>query len=491
MAEYTDDLALIVRYDGTKANFDAVKSNYLGKVVFIYGSETEVANQAGLVQSIWVSDANGGRYLDMANVEYISNNLTHISGITVDGTTYYPASGGGAITLAGANGIAVTVDTTTGAVTFNGKDLKASLIGTTSNGSNTTTHPDTIRGAKAYTDKVAGDLKGTKATGDTTAETIRGAKDYADKVKTDLQGTTSDTIDSATIAGAKKYADDAVAKIVSDGNDAATDDTIKGAKKYTDEAKASLLGDANDDIEDDTILGVKNYAKQLATAAEVSIVESEGTGDIGKVYTFYQGGNSEVNKIGVINTPKELVVKSGQVVVNPTGQPAGTYIELTIQNQDAPLYINVADLVDVYTAAQGYAEVQLAISATNEISATIVAVNGSKITDGTVTKTKLASNVQTSLGLADSAYQKPSTGIPKSDLAEGVRSSLDKADSAIVVLGGDDYIGVEDVGATTTDKKITAKTAEITSETATTDGLATVADIRAYLAARLSVKVVS
>lgn len=491
MAEYTDDLALIVRYDGTKEAFEAVKSSYLGKVVFIYGSETEVANQAGLVQAIWVSDANGGRYLDMANVEYISNNLTHISGITVDGKTYYPSSGGGAITLAGANGITVTVNTTTGAVTFDGKALSDALIGTSTNGSNPSTHPDTIKGAKAYTDKVAGDLKGTKATGDTTAETIRGAKDYADKVKTDLEGTTSDTKDSATIAGAKKYADDAVAKIVSDGSDAATDDTIKGAKKYTDEAMAELLGEANDTLDDNTILGVKNVVKQLETAAEVSIVESEGTGDIGKVYTFYQGGTAEVNKIGVINTPKELVVKSGQVVVNPTGQPAGTYIELTIQNQDAPLYINVADLVDVYTAAQGAAEVQLAISATNEISATIKAVSGTKIINKTITKDKLGESVQESLDKADTAYQKPTTGIPKSDLAEGVRSSLDKADSAIVALGGDDYIGVENVGATTTDKKITAKTAEITSETATTDGLATVADIRAYLAARLSVKVVS
>lgn len=502
MAEYTDDLALIVRYDGTKEAFEAVKSGYLGKVVFIYGSKTEVANQAGLVQAIWVSDATGGRYLDMANVEYISNNLTHISGITVDGRTYYPSSGGGAITLVGANGIAVTVNTTTGAVTFDGKALSDALIGTSTNGSNTTTHPDTIKGAKAYTDKVAGDLKGTKATGDTTAETIRGAKDYADKVKTALEGTASDTKDSATIVGAKKYADDAVAKIVSDGSDAATDDTIKGAKKYTDAAKAALMGESNDGLDDNTILGIKNSVNQLATASEVSIVESEGTGDIGKVYTFYQGGTGDVYKIGAINIPKELVVKSGQVVVNPTGQPAGTYIELTIQNQDAPLYINVADLVDVYTAQASAAEVQLAISATNEISAVIVEVNGSKITNGTIAKTKLASTVQTSLGKADSAYQKPTTGIPKGDLANEVQTTLEKADRAIqsVTTTTPDYTEVTvpvGEGADSKNKVVNVKTTTMQQAVAadlagsSVTGVVPTQDIYEFLKARLSVKVVS
>lgn len=499
MAEYTDDLALIVRYDGTKEAFEAVKSSYLGKVVFIYGSKTEVTNQAGLVQAIWVSDANGGRYLDMANVDTIKEGMTHIAGLAIGGTVKTLANGANGINFKGANGISITFNPSNSTdqngvpywnVEVNGQGVVDTIKGASNDGVSVLT----LYGVKNYAQAAANTAKNEVVGEDTdtkSSDTIKGAKKYADKVKTDLEGTDSDTKDSTTIAGAKKYADDAVAKIVSDGSDASTDDTIKGAKKYTDEAEAALLGKPNDTLDDNTILGIKNYTKQLATNSEVSIIESEGTGDIGKVYTFYQGGTTEAHKIGVINTPKELVVKSGQVVVNPTGQPAGTYIELTIQNQDAPLYINVADLVDVYTAQAGAMEVQLAISANNEISAAIVAVNGSKITDGTVAMRKLESSVQTSLGKADSAYQKPTTGIPKSDLAEGVKSSLDKADSAIVALSGDGYIKVENVGASTTEKKIKANTAEITSETATTDGLATVADIRAYLAARFSVKVVS
>jgi len=45
--------------------------------------------------------------------------------------------------------------------------------------------------------------------------------------------------------------------------------------------------------------------------------------------------------------------------------------------------------------------------------------------------TDLASAAQTSLGKADTAYQKPSGGIPKTDLDSGVQGSLDLADSAI------------------------------------------------------------
>ena len=48
-----------------------------------------------------------------------------------------------------------------------------------------------------------------------------------------------------------------------------------------------------------------------------------------------------------------------------------------------------------------------------------------------IPKGDLASGVQASLGKADTAYQKPSTGIPGTDLANGVRSDLNKARSAV------------------------------------------------------------
>lgn len=121
-------------------------------------------------------------------------------------------------------------------------------------------------------------------------------------------------------------------------------------------------------------------------------------------YSFIQG----IREIGKINIPKDLVVQSGTVeTVTEAGKPYANakvgdkYIKLVIANQTEPIYIPANSLVDVYTAAGNAAEVQLSISDENVISATIV--------NGSITKTKLATAVQTSLGKADSALQEVTT----------------------------------------------------------------------------------
>ena len=98
------------------------------------------------------------------------------------------------------------------------------------------------------------------------------------------------------------------------------------------------------------------------------IVKDTDSGDYAAIYHLTKDG---VNTGAAINIPKDLFVKEGKVVDNPSGQPAGKYIELTLQNQTNPIYINVADLVDAYTEGNG-----ITISATNEVSAKVVAANG-------------------------------------------------------------------------------------------------------------------
>lgn len=49
---------------------------------------------------------------------------------------------------------------------------------------------------------------------------------------------------------------------------------------------------------------------------------------------------------------------------------------------------------------------------------------------GGITESDLSSSVNQSLDKADSSYQKPASGIPKSDLSSSVNASLDKADTA-------------------------------------------------------------
>ena len=98
------------------------------------------------------------------------------------------------------------------------------------------------------------------------------------------------------------------------------------------------------------------------------IVKDTDSGDYAAIYHLTKDG---INTGAAINIPKDLFVKEGKVVDNPAGQPAGKYIELTLQNQTNPIYINVADLVDAYTPGNG-----ITISATNEVSAKVVAANG-------------------------------------------------------------------------------------------------------------------
>ena len=64
---------------------------------------------------------------------------------------------------------------------------------------------------------------------------------------------------------------------------------------------------------------------------------------------------------------------------------------------------------------------------------------------GGIPDTDLATAVQTSLGKADTAYQKPSGGIPDTDLASAVQTSLGKADSAYQKPSG----GIPDTDLTT------------------------------------------
>lgn len=175
--------------------------------------------------------------------------------------------------------------------------------------------------------------------------------------------------------------------------------------------------------------------KNSQSAGAVTVSTEITTEGMSKSYTFTQNGK----QITVIDIPKDMVVSGGEVVKDPVGQEPGTYICLTLANatQDK-LYINAAGLVDVFTAAEGATEVQLAFGGANdhEVSATLVdggvstdkiaerAVTTGKIADKNVTKVKLEQAVQDSLGKADSAVQTVAEGTVNGEIlvdGEGVK----------------------------------------------------------------------
>lgn len=144
----------------------------------------------------------------------------------------------------------------------------------------------------------------------------------------------------------------------------------------------------------------KQTIKQGASGSEQTIgtivvpdlkMEVKATPNDGylKTYQFTYGTGSTFE----VDIPKDLVVKSGEVITVTDDAPVsgltnGTYLKLVIVNQTNPIYIDVKDLCDVYTGKAVTDGVSVTISDTNEISAALVgkAVSESNLADDLANK---------------------------------------------------------------------------------------------------------
>jgi len=272
---------------------------------------------------------------------------------------------------------------------------------------------------------------------------LKSAKDYADGLADnyDASGTAQTKVDALANGQVKanteaitklngaETAAGSVAKAVKDAKDALTVDieAAAAAAEAAQEAADAAQGDVdalaedvgnveNLDTSNQTVVGAINEVLAAVgtggTAAVVTITSDTTTSGALKSYTIKQGNVT----VGVIDIPKDMVVESGEVVTNPAGQAAGTYIKLVLANVADPLYINVGTLVDIYKAKANASQVQIAIdSSTREISASIVA--------GSVNTTELADDAVVTVKIADA-------NVTKAKLATSVQASLDKADAA-------------------------------------------------------------
>jgi hypothetical protein len=179
----------------------------------------------------------------------------------------------------------------------------------------------------------------------------------------------------------------------------------------TTEAKGTLVAAINE---------VEADAKNALDASIVSVRKASAA-QAGYSATYYVTQNG-VDVGAAINIPKDMVVSSGEVVKDPSGQAAGTYILLTLANAtNDKLYINVEDLVDIYTGGNS-TYITTSVNSNNQLIATLKsssideaaladsAVTTNKIKAANVTKDKLETSVQTSLGYADIAVKSITTG---------------------------------------------------------------------------------
>ena len=248
------------------------------------------------------------------------------------------------------------------------------------------------------------------------------------------------------------------------------DGLVSRGSEYTQLASVALTGAASDvslntaytDIEEftyrnveDAVGAINSDIAELASRSASGVASktvwfrdaSAGQSEYAKVYRLYQGANAPESEtdpatlIGTINTPKDKVLQDAKIVTitfddgklydgltdvtefikgaggTATADDAGKYIKFIMQNVTDPLYANLSEFINIYTAQPNATQIQIVIDSNNVISASVVAgsitatelsanaVTTVKILDENVTKAKLSSSVQASLDLADSALQ--------------------------------------------------------------------------------------
>ena len=208
----------------------------------------------------------------------------------------------------------------------------------------------------------------------------KAAQDAANAAQSDvdalegLVGTLPEGAIAKTVTG---YIDEAAGKVAADLT--ALDGSLKAVAKSGAAADVSIA-DEGGKITATTVEGaLAELAEAISATSTAGAVTCEKSSPDGVAarYIFKQGGVEIPN--AVVDIPKDMVVESGEVVTNPEGKPAGTYIVLTLANKEEnKLYINVTDLIEYVTGGETD-EIAVAVSAEHVATATVKKIAATKI----------------------------------------------------------------------------------------------------------------
>lgn len=447
--DYANIPSIVVIYEGTVTSFNNLsdKSPYYDRVVLITG-KTGTNTEADKKQAIWVSGPNGdnAHFLNMSD----ASNLAHINGLAietiVDGSTQtnaFELIGGKKFVFAGDNGINISLNPDD-PVTINNQTywrIKVDaasiesqitdIIGKDNDQLPTDGTAPSLRGLGTAVGNIIKALPVTMDTQEPTTGEIE--KNYILK-----QGDTQ-TIGTISIPKSVKHAE------IFDGNKiqaALLPDVVLGQLKF-----GGLIGAAGVSVDTVPIMvkPSENYKNHFELDSDAAF---------------------SVNETDFLATDREgwyFIVGTVQAGVAPTfkwGEVTYSVGDWFLSTGSEWVKIDNTDAVTAVAGEKG--------------DVPISAITGR---DSDTSKYKVAA----SLDRADGSIQGLKAGKP---------DGIDWVDNGFIevseLAAGTAYFPNEGRLGT-----IHAKTETITSEAATADGLATVADIRAYLKARLSVKVVT
>lgn len=238
-----------------------------------------------------------------------------------------------------------------------------------------------------------------------------------DDIKDTLDTILGDENTEGSIKEEIKKAIDELADIAKDGK-AESVKVKDDAENFTGVDKDGVI-DKNLEV---ILAEIVQKIKNAQNAGKLIIVDenSDDSSDVSKIVTFYQGEQTEENKIYTLNILGGMFDVTGDVITIepdaediPDGLEAGkTYIKLVIGAGSEPVYISADELVSNLTGGKNDQTTVDVNNTTNEITVTINenAIINSMIKDGTIAKTKLAQSVQDTLDKADSAIQSVTEG---------------------------------------------------------------------------------